>query len=265
MSRSKNETNLKLAGLFVVLVGGLIFLSLILKLVFVVRDSNFDGKYNFTVGFRGPSNTRVVSFSPQNKTISTIVVQNFSSKSALGKNLEIPIDGVLSTNRNIEDKDIATLLLKSASPFSNSLEGLTFFDAFRLSVFAKSVQQGSVYNRDLSDNLSSAQKSTVISLTFTDPEIYRENQSVQIINASSISGAGGRLANLITNIGGSPILVTTANNAQKVSKIIYYKTKSYTVKRLSTYLGFPLEESDKKGISDVTIIIGTDKNNNLNF
>jgi hypothetical protein len=88
---------------------------------------------------------------------------------------------------------------------------------------------------------------------------------MQIINASDVSGVGGRLANLVVNLGGDPILVTTAGNAQNASKIIYYQTKSYTVKRLSSYLGFPAQESDKQGISDITIIIGEDKVNKLNF
>lgn len=109
------------------------------------------------------------------------------------------------------------------------------------------------------------QRSTIISLTFTDPAIYGENQTIQIINASNISGVGGGLASLITNLGGNPILVTTAGSAQNTSKIIYYQTETYTVKRLSSYLGFSVEESDKKEISNVIIIIGTDKIKTLNF
>jgi predicted RecB family nuclease len=59
--------------------------------------------------------------------------------------------------------------------------------------------------------------------------------------------------------------VTTADSPQNVSKIIYYGQESYTVKKLSAYLGFTAQESDKKGIADVIIIIGKDKIGKLNF
>ena len=265
MSRNKNKTNLGLAGLFVLLVCGLIALSLLLKVFFVFKESKFDGSHSFIVGFVGQNQTKLVSFNPQNKTMSIIDVKVSLDKNMLAKALEVPIDGVLKVGKNVEDKDIAPLLLKSASPFSNSLEGLTFIDAFRLSIFAKSVQAGSIYKRNFSTDLNDAQKSTILALSFTDPTIYQENQGIQIINASDAFGVGSRLASLITDIGGNPILVTTADNPQNASKIIYYKQESYTVKRLSDYLGFPAEESDKKGIADVIIIIGKDKISKPNF
>jgi hypothetical protein len=265
MLKNKNETNLKLAGLFVLFVGSLIIASLVLKVFFVFRDSKFDGSHSFIVGFVGISQTKLVSFNPQNKTMSIVDVKANLDKNMLEKALEVPVDGILRVDKNIDNRDIVPLLLKSASPFSTSLEGVTFIDAFRLSVFAKSVQAGSIYDRNFSTALNDAQKSTILALSFTDPAVYQENQGIQIINASDVSGVGSRLATLITNIGGNPILVSTADNAQNVSKIIYYKTESYTVKKLSDYLGFPAEESDKKGIADVIIIIGKDKISKPNF
>ena len=265
MSRNKHETNLKLAGVFFLLVCGLIILSLLLKFFFVFENSKFDGTHNFIVGFVGPSQTKLVSFNPQSKTMSTIDIKASLDRNMLARTLEVPVDGILKVDKNVEDKSVAQLLLRSASPFSNSLDGLTFVDAFRLSVFAKSVQDGSIYDRDLPAGLNDAQKSTIITLSFTDPAVYQENQAIQVINASNVSGVGSRLASLITNIGGSPILVTTADSPQNVSKIIYYGQESYTVKKLSAYLGFTAQESDKKGIADVIIIIGKDKIGKLNF
>jgi hypothetical protein len=265
MSKNRNGTNLRLAGLFVLFVCGLIAASLLLKVFFVFRDSKFDGSHSFIVAFVGQNQTKLVSFNPQNKIMSVVNINFVLGRKALEKTLEIPIDGIIKSNNNIQDKDIAPLLLKSATPFSASLEGLTFIDAFRLSVFAKSVQAGSIYDRDFSADLNDAQKATILNLSFTDPVVYQDNLGIQIINASDVSGVGSRLASLITNIGGSPILVSTADNPQNTSKIIYYKTESYTVEKLSDYLGFPVEESESKGIADVIIIIGKDKVNNLNF
>jgi hypothetical protein len=266
MSKNNKSSNLKLAALFILLVFGLIILSLFIKVIFVFRDSKFDGSHNFIIEFQNQKQTKLVSFSPQGKTISIVDVHLTLDKRRLSKTLDVPIDAVIKLNNDmLQSGNISTILLKSLSLFSKNTEGLTTLDVLRLSLFAKSVSSNSIYEKDLSANLTDAQKSTVLSLSFSDPAIFSEGQSIQIINASESYGLGARLANLITNIGGNPVLVTTADKPSKESKIIYYQDESYTVKKLSNYLDFPVERSGKRNITDVIIIIGQDKINNLNF
>lgn len=266
MSKNRTRSNLQLAGIFVVLVAGLILLSLLLKVFFLFRESKFDGQHNFIVGFVSQNKTKLVSFSPGSKAIAVLNINVGLDRQELSKYLEVPVDGTIELGKqNVEDQDLATVLFSSIMPFSNRLDGLTPIDCLRLSIFTKTVKAASVYDRDFSDNLNGSQKATTLALSFTDPTVYQENLGIQIVNGTGISGAGGRLAALITNIGGNPILVGTAETSEKQSKIIYYLNNSYTVQKLSDYLGFPTEESDKKGIGDVIIIIGEDKANNLNF
>jgi hypothetical protein len=262
MSKKGSSKNLKLAGLFVVFVFGLILLSALLKTFLIIKTSRFDGTHNFIVNFVGTSGNEVVAFSPQNNSYSVLALDKSYVKANLKILLEIPIDAVVSDFNN---NNIPSALLQSIFSFGRPLKNLTVLDALRLFLFAKTVPTNKIYERQFIANLNSQQKTTVISLSFTDPAIYQENQAIQIINASNVYGLGTRLATLITNIGGNVVLVSTSDQTVKSSKIVYYGSKTYTVKNLSEYLGFPAEQSTNKGVADVIITIGTDKAGGSNF
>lgn len=262
--KTGRSNNMQLAGLFVLVVIGLIVLSTVFKVIFLVKDSKFDGSHKFNVEFSGKEVNSIVSFSPQAKSISIV---NFNKKSEknLGRSYGIVVDGKISVNKDIKNDNLSSTLLRSTFPFGNKVEKLTIIDLIRLTLFTRGVSQNSIYERGLLDNYNEAQRSTIISLSFTDPHIYQENQSIEVINATNIFGLGGRLALLISNLGGNVILVTSEKKEIKQSKIIYYGEKTYSVRRLGEYLEFPLEETDKKGISDVIIIIGTDRRDSAKF
>jgi hypothetical protein len=254
IKRKKPEnSNLKLAGLFVVLVLSLIILSILFKFFLIVKTSKFDGTHNFIVSFIGQKSSRVVAFSPQGKSLSIL---DINSSKDLTKLLEIPVDGKISI-KEVNDK-IPPAIFGSIFSLGKPLSGLTILDALRLFIFSETVSANNVKERELSPDLNAAQQSTLISLSFSDPSVYQENQSVQIINAAGIYGIGGRLAALVTNIGGNVVLISTSDEIAQVSKIVYYGNKSYTVKKLSDYLGFKTEKSDKRGMADVIITIGKD-------
>lgn len=242
MPKKNKQSNLNLAAAFILVVFGLIVLSLFVKALFVFRDSRFDGSHNFIVGFVGEKQTKIASFSPQGKTISILDVDLVLDRKELSKALEVPVDGVIKLgDDNLQEQDIPAVLLKSSFPFTKDVEGLTFVDTFRLSIFAKSVSSSSVYERVFPKSLNDSQKSTVLTLSFSDPTVFGENLNIQIVNATDNYGLGTRLASLVTNIGGNPVLVTTADKKSQTSKIIYYRDESYTVKKLSSYLDLRFE------------------------
>jgi hypothetical protein len=254
--KKEKKDNLRLAAVFTFLVLGLIFLSLIVKLAFLIRDSKFDGNHKFNVVFSGDNETDVVSFSPGSRSISILKLPGLNQDLPLL--LQVPIDGVIKVKGNLNIKSISSILIKSNLPFGNSINKLTSIDLLRLSLFARAIPSNALYERELSQGLSQSQKETIISLTFTDPDIYQENQSIEVINATEINGLGARLASFITNIGGNVILVSSSDKPIDKSKIIYYGEETYTINKLSSALNIPKEKNDKKRIADVIIIIGKD-------
>jgi len=256
MKRKKQEnSNVKLAGIFIIFVLGLIILSTLFKFFLIVKSSRFDGSHSFIVNFVGERENNIVAFSPQNKSLSTLIVDNPQRDSV--KALEIPVDGEIAAGDFNKDK-VSEALLKSVLSLGKSLKHLTILDALRLFIFSETVPANNVNIREITSGLNDAQKATLIALSFNDPDIYQENQSIQIINAADVFGAGGRLAALITNIGGNVILVSTSDQTAKNSKITYFQNESYTVKKLSNYLGIPAEKSDNRGVADVIITVGKD-------
>jgi hypothetical protein len=248
------QNNLQLAGIFLAVVLGLVVMSFAVKLLFVVKESKFDGSHEFNVVFTGINEQDVVSFSPQNRSISILKINNKIDNPV--KALGVPVDGVIRVKGNINTKNLSTLLFKSEFPLGQKVEKLTFLDLLRLGLFSRTVVSDSVYQREFSDDLTSAQKNTLVSLTFNDPTIYEENLSIEIINAASVNGLGTKLANFITNIGGNTVLISGGDSPEDKSKIIYSGKMSYTVKRLASYFNLPKEQADKRGIADVIIIIG---------
>lgn len=257
--KNKEGSNMKLAAIFVLLVLGLMILSVFFKLAFLIKNSKFDGTHKFNVLLITKNKQSVVSFSPSNKSFTLLFINDKEAKENLSKFLGIPIDGKIISEDNLSKDNLLFVFLKSVFPLGNFVEDLTIIDLIRLSVFLRTVPEASIYEREISNKFSQAQKSTIISLSFTDPAIYEENQSIEIINAAKVYGAGGRLANLISHMGGNVVLITSADKQEKISKIIYSGKVTYTVKKLSSYLNFALEKKDKKSIVDVIIIIGTDK------
>jgi hypothetical protein len=250
------QGNLKLAGIFIAVVLGLIFLSFTVKLAFVIKGSKFDGNHKFNVLFKGNNEEDIVSFSPNPRSISILKIVNPSTD--LANTIAVPIDGTIKVKGDLNISDLLTILFKSEFPMGNKVGNLTFLDLFRLALFSRTVSSNTTYLREFSSNFSNAQKNTIISLTFTDPSVYEENQSIEIINATTVNGLGAKFALFITNIGGNPILISNSDNQESKSKIIYFGEESYTVKRLSAYFNIPKEKASQRGIADVIIVLGKD-------
>jgi len=137
--------------------------------------------------------------------------------------------------------------------------GITIIDLFRLSYFVRSLPLTSIYEKNVSIGDDEVKVNLLVSSFFTDQEILSEQKRIEIINGTDVSGVGSRLANVVNNMGGDVILVLNSDKEEDRSKVIYFDDKSYTVKKIASFLGFPTEKGENKSIADVIIIIGKDK------
>ena len=266
VQKKEGSSNIRLAGLFIMLVLGLIILSIFFKLALIIKDSKFDGTNRFTVGFVAKNEAKVVSFSPQTHTIAVFNIKNVNNSQNLSDLLLYPVDSNVNVNnQNINRQSISSILLKVLGNFNSPNTNLTSFDALRLLIFLRTVSPASIYQTDFSPNLSSQEKSYIFSNFFQDTVINQDNTSIEIVNAADSYGLGTKLAALITNIGGNVVLVSTSDKEQSTSKIVYSMPENYTLKKFSSFLQIPTEKSDTKGVADITIILGTDSLKNPKF
>lgn len=264
MSKTK-KSNVRLAGIFILFVTGLILVSLFLKVLFVFRESKFDGKHQYNVIILSENSAEIISLSPPTRSIAILRLNRGAEREEIIKNLRVPLDGEITTRDTVSKNNLSSIFFKSLFPFGNRIRGMNLADSLRVFLYTRGILPNAIYYRELSDSLNEQQKSTLISLSFTDPTIYQENQSIEIVNATNIYGLGNRLASLITNIGGNVILVTSPQEESKESKIIYSGEKSYTVERISKILNYQISKTEKKSIADVIIIIGKDSLEINNF
>lgn len=266
MKRKKqHDSTVKFAVLFIILVAVLILVSIIVKTVITVRNSSFDGEHRFNLGILQKNEVSVISFSPANGSITILNLRGNLQNTSLSQFLELPIDATLKTDNLVINKNnIAADMSKTFFNFPEENTSLTIFDALRLLLFAKSVSSDSIYERDLKIN-DSLTISSFVSSFFIDSDMANQKTTIEVVNATSVFGLAGRLADFINNMGGDVVMVTTSDTPQDNSEILYSGDENYTVRRLSQILGFKSIRSSNLDISDVKIIIGKDSLQNLKF
>lgn len=261
MKRKKQQpSNLGLAVLFCFLVFGLILISLIFKTLILFEKSKFNGSNTISILFNEKNNEQIVYFSPQTPSISILTLKGYDQN--VGRALEIPIDGRAYSEKSLNGNNLSSQLLSSVFNFKNQKD-INIVDYLKLYFFTKSTNKNLITEKNFSSDSNPRDISSLISTVFVDPMLSGEKQNIEVINATDVYGLGNRLANLISNMGGNVILVTTQDPADK-SQIEYVK-KSYTAKRLNQLLGFDLVRTEKKSIPDVIITIGKDSLSNLKF
>ncbi len=264
MRRKKTDSGFgkaKAAIFFAVFIILVVLFSLIFKVIKIVERSRFDNYHRFTISVANKQKTEVVSFLPSEKKISVLKIigaLGSNSQSDLNKFLEIPLDARVENNNLNLDSEVPVLMSNVLTGFRNFKTDLTIIDAFRLFLFSRAVPKDFISTKNISVSSQSLEVDKIISSLFADLELAKDGKTIEITNATEIPNLGGRLARLITNMGGNVVLITTDNAVKKESAVFYTGKKSYTVDRLAEILGFKSLESQNLGIADVKIVIGTD-------
>jgi hypothetical protein len=257
--------NTRIAIFFVIFVFTVIFISIVVKTMQLLAQSKFDGTNRFTISVVTNNGIKVVSFSPSNQSLSVLRIEDGKKDLKLGQYLKIPIEGFVITNFSEENKDVARLMSDTFLNYNNIKTNLTIIDILRLFLISKTTPLSNIMTYSISSSLESKKVDKIVEKIFKDEEIEKENQTIEIINTTDETGLGNRLGRLVTNMGGNVIQVSTENNSQKKSAILYNGKKSYTIEKLSKVLGFKTSEVNKQTIADVTIVVGEDNKDPLSF
>lgn len=96
---------------------------------------------------------------------------------------------------------------------------------------------------------------------FTDPNLRQENARIEVLNASSKTGLGGTLAQMLKSYNYNVVSIKTASQKQTNTQIIDYTNgqKSVTLNFLKNRLNVALTKKTQTDPSiDITIVIGDD-------
>lgn len=263
-TKKKKSNNLRFAFYFIILVVFFGGLSLAFKLGTVLKNSTFDGNHRYNMEVREDNTVCIISFSPQTNNIAIVNIDDKIGES-MNKELSIPIDAKISGQCPISGSDIFQKLTKLLPTTFDVNSKPTFIDILKLMYFAKDIPKESISKNTIGNSPDDSLKQQILSSEFLDQSIVGEKKTIQIINATAVSGLGARLAAMLSNIGGNIILVVTMEKEAKESQITYYGQESYTVQKLHSILGFKKEKKNGRAIADIIIIIGKDVVNTNKF
>lgn len=269
--RPSKGGNTKVAVVFIAFVLFIISISLAVKLIAILVQSQFDDSKRFTITVSSKKDIEVIVFSPGSAKSGRISSSLLRLKLAgnldkpIGQFLAIPIDGSIKGEFLDLDQRIDSLISGMVFNYNKLQTNLTIVDCIKLFIFARSLPEREIYTRNVPQNLEPGEIDKIVARSISDDKIKLDGRTIQIINGTNISGLGNRLARLITNIGGDVIIVATANNEQMFSEISYIDDKNYTVERLSKILGFKTTKVLGKKIADIVITIGEDSIYSLTF
>ncbi len=254
-SRHISGNSLSIALFFVALTILLIVGGILLKLFLLWKTSSFDGVHQYIIEVHNPQLTKgeFLIFSPDIQSITAITVQG-RVDATFARYLALPTD--------------ATVVDVPSDNITNLLQGMLFIkkdettptelDIIRLLLFADSVNAANFSHQSLMLPIDAKTSEIVLPNLFLDKDLYAENESVTVENATNISGLGNKVAHMLTSIGINVVSVTTANTNENASVLSTMRMHTYTISRMSHLLGLPITASNKQTLSDITLIVGKD-------
>jgi hypothetical protein len=254
------------AAVFIVIIG-----ALVLKAVNIMQQSKFTGEH-FTLALAQNENVKeIIVFNPDDSSLAVLNLHdNTIPLVQLPRIIGVSPDGLISVKdkdaNEIKD-DISDALFQLGLRYSAIKTNLTIFDIGRLSLFAKNLPPNKITIKDVSttdlgDNPDLDR--TMISF-FTDDIVATENVSIQIINASGVSGLAQRLENVLVHQGANVVAISGAQQTQQQSQIKYFGNETYTLDKIKKMLGFQVSKLGNETIANIVIVIGEDDKNTTLF
>lgn len=257
-------SNTKIAIVFFVFLAFVVGISLIFKVITIIKASQFDDSKRFTLTITNGRNIEVMSLNPGSKDIAVFELNDNVKSTEAGRLLEIPIDGFISYSSLNLDQKVNSLFMNAVFKYNKLKTNLTIIDLLKLAMLARAVPESSVNIKIVRDT-SGSELDKIVGRLVNDTFIEKDKQTIRIVNATDINGLGNRLARFITNMGGNVIIVATEDSPRKKSSISYFDKKTYTVERLQKVLGYEVVKEQNNAISDIIIVIGEDKVNSSPF
>lgn len=246
---------------FFVVVLVCILLSLVARFFFTMKDSTFvTPSYSMMVASNNPF---LVVINTETKKLFLIDLDTkTSSKMVDSIAYKIPIDGKIITKDsgvNSQSFPKVSYLMKFLfRPWEYRYEGMTSLDAVKLTQTALGISKKDIERFTISvskgGDVSGITQDTLYDV-FKDTLIINDQQSIEVVNATSQEGLAGGVGQVIKNVGGNVVSVASANNIKKST--LKAAIKSQTLIRLSHILDLEPEiDENFSSISDIQIILG---------
>ncbi|KKQ32541.1 MAG: hypothetical protein US48_C0022G0001, partial [Candidatus Levybacteria bacterium GW2011_GWA2_37_36] len=138
------QSNTKIAIVFFAFLAFIVGISIIFKLITVVRAGQFDSSKRFTLTITNGKNIEAISLSPDSKEISVFKLNDSVKFAEVGRFLEIPIDGFIVQNSLDLNQKVDSLFVKTILNYNKLKTNLTIIDLLKLTMLARTIPESSV-------------------------------------------------------------------------------------------------------------------------
>lgn len=231
-----------------------------IRFVVLIRNSTFNAS-SFSV-LINTQNPFALVLNKESKTLAIIYLKPQKNSFKTELYYSIPIDGVTKDKGSITPDDflsVKTLIFSFLRPGMFSYEKMNSIDVFKFINASLGVpqEQRKTYSLQISktDEISGMSSSEMFDV-LKDTAMVNEAISIEVVNATSVDGLGGRVAQLINNSGGNVVSVTSDDNTS--GSLISSQNTSQTVARLSHLLQIPIILKPAASTADIVVILGED-------
>lgn len=251
MSRKKSniykpwEKNLKL---FLLITGGIIFISLAFRTITTFKNSLFDGQNRFTM-LVAPGQEQdlfIFSIEPKDKYLTYSVISGINreaSRRDVQDFIGAPVEGWMVIDKKLENRSLRLDVL-----LGSKKTNLTIFDILRIWY---------VIHQAPPDRVERVNQPLIAS-RLVDREVLAEGKTIEIVNGTNKAGLGANVARIIENMGGNVVFVKTGKSDIEQSSI-QIAQDSYTAKKIHRIFSIPLMREKSEDLnSDIQVLIGKD-------
>ncbi|HRN96169.1 MAG TPA: LytR C-terminal domain-containing protein [Candidatus Levybacteria bacterium] len=175
----------------------------------------------------------------------------------------VPIHAaIIIKNPTADIRDIVTVggIIKLLMSNGVSLIQLNEYDAVNIAYAAQKIPSDRTTVKEIKNYIDDrsiiSQIDHELYELFRDPEVINERISIEVVNATNISGLATSVAQMLEN-GGYTVVAIRSSQVQK-SMIQTNNTETITAKNVKKIFGFPQTSLGKNAVADIRIVIGED-------
>ena len=167
------------------------------------------------------------------------------------------VDGEIE---NIDQVLSVGAILRQIAQGKVQLTGMNEFDVVKFMYLAKKVPHENISRKEIEDYIANTavlgQIEEDLYELFRDPTVINERISIEVVNATQISGLATTVSHMLEN-GGYNVVAIRSEDTQK-SVIQSSLSDSVTLTQLKQTFPFPIAARSENAVSDIKIVIGTD-------
>lgn len=266
--QGNTTSTLKYLMYFALLVFLAIVFAITIRIIVLMRQSTYTGDaYAIFVNSKSPF---IVSLDTSQGTLYFLDLKKTQVKNRISLSLlsGVPIDGEAKTTEGVFSQGFlsqATIFDTVLNPLFFSFKNMTVIDLVRFIMDAQHISSKNTktYSVIFSEKTSSGISDSDTYTAFKDPDVINDGLSVEVVNATDLSGLAGKVGQVLKNMGANVISVTS-RPSQDTSQI-NSSGDSKTIDRVA--LLFHIKKvisSGRYSTADIQIVLGKDFLKQLN-